>query len=192
MGHRLAALVAAALACGACSACGPETTSFRTTDPGDPSRIGPPSAAYDVYLAGQLVAKVHLWSSGGFVSSSDESMTHVGFEIGNASNRALMFDGNALELVAFDSTGAKLPPPQLTTITPRGPALVMIPPGETVVLAVYFQLAVRPRNVFSMETRWMLRTSSDEYRQITGFVRDDDAPIVERAPPVDPRSPRSR
>src|SRR6266853_738962 len=63
--RRLAVLVAAVLAGGACSACGPETTSFRTTDRTDPNRIGPPSAGYDVYVAGQLVAKVHVWSSGG-------------------------------------------------------------------------------------------------------------------------------
>jgi hypothetical protein len=188
MGHRLAALIAAALACGACIACGPETTSFRTTDRADTSRIGPPSAAYDAYVAGQLVAKIHVWSSGGFISSSDVAMTHVGFEISNASNRSVAFDGDALELVAFDSSNAALPTPQLTALTPRNPALVMIPPGETTVLAAYFQLPVRPRSVFGMEARWVLRTGSDEYRQITGFVRDDDAPIIERVPANDLRS----
>ncbi|TMQ12550.1 MAG: hypothetical protein E6J90_31060 [Deltaproteobacteria bacterium] len=187
MGHRPAALVAAALACSACGACGPETTSFRTTDHSDTTRFGPPSAAYDVYLAGQLVARAHVWSTGGFISASDEPMTHVGFEISNAGNQSLMFDGDALELVAFDSDGDRLPPPRLTAITPRGPSLVMIPPGDTIVLAAYFLLPVRPRNVIGMEARWMLRTASDEVRQLTGFLRDDDAPILERVPPA-PRS----
>lgn len=188
MGHRLAALLPAALACGACSACGPETTSFRTTDRADTGRIGPPSAVYDVYLAGQLVGRAHVWSSGGFVSSDDVPMTHLGFEISNASRQAMMFDGDALELIVFDTGGGPQPRTQLVSITPRGPSLVQVPAGETTVLAAYFRLPLRPRNVVGMEARWVLRTGTDEYRQLTGFVRDDDAPIIDRVPPANPQT----
>jgi hypothetical protein len=187
----MAVLIAAVLASGACSACGPETTSFRTTDRIDTARIGPPSAGYDVYVTGQLVAKVHVWSSGGFVSSSDDSMTHVGFEINNASGQPLVFDADAVDLIAFDGDGAPLPTPRLATITPLDLPLVRVPPGETAVLAMYFQLAVRPRGVESMQMRWLLRAGNDEYRQITGFVRDEDATIIERVAPPDHRSPKS-
>jgi hypothetical protein len=191
MRRRLAVLIVATLASGACSACGPETTSFRTTDRTDITRVGPPSAAYEVYLAGQLAAKTHVWSSGGFISSSDDTMTHIGFEISNTSPRPVVFDSHALELVAFNGKGETLPPPRLATITPLELPLVTIAPGETMMLAAYFQLAVRPRSVDSMELRWTVRAGSDEYHQITGFVRDDDAQIVERLPPADLRSPRS-
>jgi hypothetical protein len=189
MGHRLV-LVAAIVASGACGACGPETTSFRTTDRSASDRIGPPSAGYDVYVAGQLVARAHVWSSGGFISSSDQPITHIGFEISNTSARPVLFDGDALELRAFDGDSAALPAPRLTSLSPAGLPLVTIPPSETVVLAAYFHLPVRPRGIDSLEARWTLRTGNDEYRQITGFIRDDDAPIVERMPTQDLRSVR--
>src|SRR5262245_51979550 len=113
MSHRLAAVIAAVVASGACGACGPETTAFRTTDRTDATRLGPPSAAYDVFVAGQLVARTHVWSSGGFVSSSEDSMTHVGFEISNASAQPVMFDGDSLELAVFDDSSTALPAPRL-------------------------------------------------------------------------------
>lgn len=191
MTHRSAAVVALALACWASSACGPETTSFRTTERSDPERAGPPSAPYDVYLGGKLVAQTHVWSSGGYLSSTDEPMTHVGFEIRNTASHALTFDGDLLELLVFDRSGKPLPQPKLTSITPLGPALITVAPGDTTMLAAYFLLPVRPRTVDSMQVRWTLRLGSDEYRQVTGFVRDDDAPILDyvapRAKPAPPR-----
>jgi hypothetical protein len=42
-----------------------------------------------------------------------------------------------------------------------------------------------------MVARWTLRGDADEYRQVTGFVRDDDAQIVERVSRPDPRFPSS-
>lgn len=190
MSHRLAALAVVAIA-GATPACGPEITSFRTTDRSDARRVGPPSAAYEVFLGGQLAASAHVWSTGGYVSSGDEPMTHVGFEINSRSLRPLTFDAEALELVVYDETGAALPATRFTAITPLGPTLVTVPPGSTVVLGAYFALPVRPRSVSSMVARWTVRGDADEYRQVTGFVRDDDAQIVERVPPPDPRFPSS-
>jgi len=181
MNHRLAVLIAVVIACGAWGACGPEITSFQTIDRSDPYRAGPPSAGYDIHIAGQLVAQAHVWSSGGYVSSSDEPMTHVGFEIVSLGAYPVIFDGDTLELIVFDGDSAKLPGTRLTAITPLGSALIAVRPGTTAVFAAYFALPVRPRVVESMQVRWTLHTSDNEYHQITGFVRDDDAPVVERA-----------
>src|SRR5262249_11392282 len=95
----------------------------------------------------------------------------------------LAFDADVLELVAFDSDGATLPPTRLTSITPRGAALIAVPPASTIVLGAYFLLPVRPRNVSTMQVRWTLRTDAEEYRQVTGMVRDDDAPLNGYSPP---------
>ena len=174
MSQYLGAIVATLVA-GMAAACGPETTSFRPTDRADPRRAGPPSAAYDVYLAGQLVARAHVWSNGGYVSSSDEPMTHLGFEINSATMRPLTFDADALEVALYDGDGAALRAPRFTAVTPLGPSVVVVPPASTAVLGAYFVLPVRPRTVESMHVRWTLRTETDEYREITGFVRDDGA-----------------
>jgi hypothetical protein len=182
MAHRLAS-TAAALAvavAGVLAACGPDTTSFRTTDRTVDNRMGPPAAAYDVYLSGQLSARVHVWSNGGYVSSGDEPMTHIGFEVASATMRPLTFDADALELTVFDGDGQTLPRPRFTSITPLGPTLVTVPPASTVMLGAYFALPVRPRGVESMQVKWLLRRDTEEYREVTGFIRDDDAPIVDR------------
>lgn len=192
MSHRLAVAVAAAVvASGAGTACGRQTTSFRPLEPTDPNHAGPPSVAYDVPIAGQLVGRAHVWSSGGYVSSGDEPMTQIGFEINSATMRTMTFDGDALELLVFDRDGNPLPPTRLTAITPLGPTLVTVPAASTVMLGSYFQLPVPPRNVGSMQVRWTLRLDADDYRQVTGFLRDDDAEVVERVPLPRSRTPSS-
>ena len=164
------------------AACGPETTSFRTTDRADEAeRAGPPAAAYDVRLSDQPIAKVHVWSSGGYVSISHEPMTHIGFEIQNTSSHPIVFDGDALELVVFDASFAALPPTRFMTTTPLGPAQLPIAPGKTITLASYFLLPVRPRVVDTMQVRWSLRANDQTYLQITRFTRDDDFPILNYA-----------
>lgn len=191
MSHRLAFVVAAVIAGSAGSACGPESTSFRPVDRTDSSRTGPPSALYDVHLGGQLAARAHVWSNGSYMSSGDEAMTHIGFEINSLTMQRLTFDADALELIVFDDAGEALPPTRFTTVTPLGPALLTVPPASTIVLGAYFLLPVRPRAVGSMQVRWTLRLDGDEYRQRTGFVRDDDVRIIERVPPPDLRSPNA-
>lgn len=192
MSHRLAVAVAAAVvAVGACTACGPQTTSFRPLESPDPHHAGPPSVSYDILIAGQLVGRAHVWSSGGYVSSGDEPMTQIGFEINSATMRTLTFDGDALELLVFDHDGNPLPPTRLATITPLGPTLVTVPAASTVMLGTYFQLPVAPRGVGSMQVRWTLRLDADDYRQVTGFLRDDDAEVVERVPLPAQRAPSS-
>jgi hypothetical protein len=164
------------------AACGPETTSFRTTDRADEAeRAGPRAAAYDVQLAGQPIAQVHVWSSGGYVSISDEPMMHIGFEIHNTSSQPIVFDGDALELVVFDASFAALLPTRFMAIAPLGPAQIPIAPGKTVTLASYFLLPVRPRVVDTMQIRWSLRANDQPYVQITRFTRDDDFPILNYA-----------
>jgi hypothetical protein len=181
MPHRLAAPLAVGIACAACAACGSDATSFRPIDRSDPDRAGPPRASYDVHIAGQLVAQAHTWSSGGYMSSSDEPMTHLGFRIVNRGARPVIFDGDALDLAVFDDDSTRLPATQLTSITPLGPSLIVIQPAMAAVFAAYFQLPVRPRAVETMEVRWTLHAGDGEYHQITGFVRDDDAPVAEHA-----------
>ncbi len=177
---RLAALLAIA-------SCGPETTSFRTTDSGDNTeRAGPPAAAYQ--LGG--VATVHVWSNGGYISSSEEPMTHVGFEIRNAGATPIVFDGDALQLVALDRHGVPLRGVAFTAITPLGPAQQPIAAGATAVFDAYFLLPVRPRVVDVMRVRWSLRIGSARFDETTSFVRDDDYPVAE-PPRREPASARS-
>lgn len=174
---RVAVLVAIA-ACG-----GPETTSFRTTDRGDNTdRAGPPAAAYDVHGA-----NVHVWTNGGYIGSSDEPMTHVGFEIRNTSAQPIVFDGDALQLVAFDRNGAPLPPVAFAAITPLGPSQIAIAHDATVTFDAYFKLPVRPRVVDSMRVHWSLRAGAASHGEVTTFVRDDAFPVVD--PPKPPELP---
>lgn len=185
MNHRISIAIALA---GACSACGPEITSFRPTDRTDPDRTGPPSATYDVRIAGQRVARAHVWSTGGYVSSADEPMIQVGFELGNPGTHPVTFDRDTLELVVFGRDGTKLPPRRFTAIAPLGPSLIQVMPGRTALFAAYFLLPVRPRAVDRVQVQWTVRAGDGEYHQITRFVRDDDAPFVERvrSPEVPP------
>jgi hypothetical protein len=163
----------------ALAACAPESTSFRTTDQGDGSeRTGPPAAAYRV----ADIAKVHVWSNGGYISTGEEPMSHVGFEIQNTSPRPIVFDSDALQLLVFDKDGQPLPTATFTAVTPLGPARVPIAAHETTTLDVYFLLPVRPKVVDTMRLHWSLMLGDERYEQSTSFVRDDDAPVAP-APP---------
>jgi hypothetical protein len=164
------------------AACGPETTSFRTTDRGDgKDRDGPPAAAYDVRSNGD-VASVHVWSNGGYIGNTESPMTHIGFEIENTGTESIGFDGDMLQLVIYDSRGATLPATAFVVVTPIGPALVTVAPGATQTLEAYFELPVRPRVVQSMRVRWGLRMNDARYTEYTHFVRDDEFPVLEYRP----------
>ena len=162
----------------AVAACSPETTSFRTTDRGDGER---PGAAYSI-----RDAQVHVSSSGGYIGSSDEAMTQVGFEIRNASKRVVVFDCDALGIALFDKYGAPLPAARFVSVTPLGPSQVPIAAGATTALDAFFLIPVRPRVVEAMRVRWAMRVDGSRDEEITTFVRDDDYPISE--PPVPPES----
>lgn len=173
---RLAALFAIA-------SCGTETTSFRTTDCGDGSERTPPAAAYTL---GE-VAQVHVWSNGGYVGSSDEPMTHVGFEISNAGAQLVVFDSDALGLALFDKYGSTLPATRFVSVTPLGPAQIPIASGGTATLDAYFLIPVRPRVVDTMHVHWSLQIGDTRESETTTFVRDDLYPITE--PPAEPTLP---
>ena len=81
----------------------PDTTSFRPFERVDPEHAGPPRVAYDVKFTEHRAARAHVWSSGGYVSSTDQPMTHIGFEIRNATTRPLAFDADAMELVCAEA-----------------------------------------------------------------------------------------
>jgi hypothetical protein len=160
----------------AVAACGPETTSFRTTDRSDPAAPGEAtSAAYQLPIG----ATVHVWSNGGYMSLSDEPMTHIGFDIRNTSTRPIVFDGDALQLVVRGSCGAALPATRFVTITPLGPSQVTVAPGMEQQLDTYYELGVRPRVVDTMQIRWRLRAGDATSEQVTSFVRDDDNPVID-------------
>jgi len=164
----------------AITGCGPETTSFRTTDHGDGLEpAGHSAAAYVVRSSGHSVASVHVWSNGGFIGSSGEPMTHVGFEIQNTGASPIELDGDAIQLVVFDKLGAALPPAVFTVVTPLGPALVPIAPGATTPLDVYFRIPTSPRVVDTMRVQWTLRHDDVRSVQTTNFVRDDDYPVAD-------------
>lgn len=171
------AAVCAVAACG-----GPETTSFRTTDRGDGLQ---PGAAYNLRDG----AIVHVTSNGGYIASSDEAMTHVGFEIRNTSKHTVVFDGDALALALFDKHGAPLPAARFVSVTPLGPAQVPIASGTTKTLDAQFLLPVRPRVVDTMRVSWTLGIDDARDQQVTSFVRDDDYPVSEPPARVDPTHP---
>ena len=172
---RIAALCAVA-------ACGSETTSFRTTDRGDGER---PGAAYTIHDT----AQVHVSSNGGYIGSSDEAMTHVGFEIRNTSKHSVVFDGEALGLALYDKYGAPLSAARFVSVTPLGPAQVPVASGATTVLDAYFLIPVRPRVVDTMRVHWTLRIDDSRDEEITTFVRDDDYPVSEPPAQGEPTHP---
>lgn len=162
------------------AACGPETTSFRPTDANDPAR----PAAARVTVANDV--RVDVWSNGGYIGASDEPMTHVGFEVQNASASAIVFDTSQLELTVFDKRSAALPLARFVAVTPLGPAQIAIGPGETKTFDAYFLLPVRPRVVDAMRVRWQIRIDDRHVRQTSTFVRDDDYPVTD--PPTTTRT----
>lgn len=167
-------------------ACGPETTSFRTTDRADATDRA--AASYSVRLEGREMASVHVSSNGGYISSTDEPMTHIGFEIRNTSARSITFDTDKLQLDLTGMRGAPLPSAAFTTVTPLGPAHVSIAPGATTALDAYFLLSVRPRVVESMRLHWSLDLPAARYEQVTTFVRDDEYPVTAPPPVLVPPS----
>lgn len=167
------------------AACGPETTSFRTTDGSDPDR--PSAALYTMHDA----ARVDVWSNGGYLGSSGEPMTHVGFEIRNTSSAPIVFDSNALRLIVLGAHGTLLPAARFTAVTPLGPAQVSIAAGATKTLEAYFVLPVRPRMIDAMRVRWSLKIGNTGYDQISSFTRDDDYPILDPPPAARPFPPSS-
>lgn len=165
------------------AACGPETTSFRTIDNSDPDR--PSAALYAMHDA----ARVDVWSNGGYIGSSGEPMTHVGFEIRNTSSAPIVFDSDALRLVVVGAHGALLPPARFTTVTPLGPAQVSIAAGATKTLEAYFVLPVRPRMIDAMWVRWSLKIGDTGYDGMSSFTRDDGYPVSEPPPAARPVAP---
>ena len=153
--------------------CGSETTSFRATDRTDGTGRTPAAAVYELRNT-----HVRVWSNGGYISNTEEPMTHVAFEIDNRGSRPIAFDGDALQLALFDRDGAPLPPAAFVTVTPLGPARVPIATGATT-LEAYFRLSVRPRVVDHMQLRWSIQIDDQTNRQLTTFARDDDGPVAE-------------
>jgi len=161
------------------SACAPETTSFRTTEKNDePHANGVSAAAYDVAIGGDPIAHVRVWSSGGYLSTTDEPMSHAGFEIRNTGTRTILFDGDALEMIVFDGDSIARPA-SFASLIPTGALQVQVRSGATAVLGAYFSIPVRPRAVERMLVRWSLTSDEDQYAQVTNFIRDDNASVSE-------------
>ena len=163
--------VRAAFLAVAAAACSPETTSFRSTDRVDSSEADVPTPAI-VDL--RDVARVRVWSTGGFIGSSEDPMTQIGIKIDNVSRRPIVFEGDAAALAIFDAQGVALADPVLTSIVPLGPSQVAIGPGASVTLDLYFKLPVRPRQVASMRARWAVIAGGERIVRSTSFVRDDE------------------
>lgn len=162
----------------AVATCTPETTSFRTTDQTDPSEPDK-GASYRVRIGERGAARVQVWSNGGYIGTSEEPMTHVGFDIHNTGAVPLVFDVNAMQLVVEGEHDAELPPPKFVAVTPLGPSRIAIAPGSSSMFDSYYELSTKPREVEKMEVRWKLSAGSAAIDQLTTFVRDDAAPFVE-------------
>lgn len=164
------------LAIAVLAACGSETTSFRPTDANDPAR----PAAARIAVAKDI--RVDVWSNGGYLGSSDEPMTHVGFEIQNGGTSPIVFEARQLALDVFDKRGAALPSARFVAVSPLGPDQIAVAPGETKTLDAYFLIPVRPRVIETMRVHWRIRIEDRHYRQTSSFVRDDDYPVAD--PPL--------
>ena len=136
------------------------------------------AAVYDI----QDVARIHVWSTGGFISNIDEPMIHVGIQIENISRHAIGFDSTSFELVVFHECGAPMPDPMLTSNVPLGPSHVLIPSATGVTLDLYFKLAVRLQLVASMRARWSILAAEERLVRSTSFVRNDDRPDLRPRP----------
>lgn len=162
------------------ASCAPDTTDFRTTDqsdPSDPER----GASYRLRVGQRGAARVQVWSYGGYFGTSDEPMTHIGFDIHNTGTEPLVFDVSDLRLAVEGAQDRKLPPPKLTAVTPLGPEKIRIPPGASTMFDSYFELRSAPVEVEKMQVRWKLSADSAEIEQLTTFVRNDDdgMPVLE-------------
>ncbi|MEO7730358.1 MAG: hypothetical protein ABIY55_05260 [Kofleriaceae bacterium] len=116
------------------------------------------------------------------IGKSDESTTHVGFQIENIGRHGIEFDGDTFELVIFHKSGAQLPDPILTSIVPLRPSRLPIPPATGVTLDLYFKLAVRLQHVASMRASWSILAAEQRIVRSTNFVRDDDGPAIRPRP----------
>ena len=152
----------------AAAGCTTQTTTFRSTDRVDSSRAGPLAAVYEL-----PDARVHVWSTGGFIGTSEDPMTQVGIEIENRGKRSIVFDGDAATLAIFDGSGTALPAPILTSIVPLGPARLEIKPATSVSLDLYFKLPVPLATVSTMRAGWTLQIDDGRHVGISGFTRDD-------------------
>jgi hypothetical protein len=162
------------------ASCTPETTEFRTTDESDPT--DPEHGAYYRLRVGPRgAARVQVWSYGGYFGTSDEPMTHIGFDIHNTGTEPLVFDVNDLRLAVEGAQARKLPAPKLTAVTPLGPEKIRIAPGSSTMFDSYFQLRSAPVAVEKMQVRWKVSAGSAEVEQLTTFVRDEDdgMPVLE-------------
>jgi hypothetical protein len=164
----------------AVASCTPETTEFRTTDQSDPSDPDR-GASYRVRVGQRGAARVQVYSYGGYFGTSDEPMTHVGFDIHNTGSEPLVFDVRDLHLAVEGAQARRLPSPRLTAVTPLGPEKIRIPPGSSTMFDSYFQLKNAPVEVERMQVRWKLSADSAEVEQLTTFVRDHDdgLPVLE-------------
>lgn len=159
-------------------ACTPDTTtSFRSTERIDSSDPELPSPAiYDL----DRIARVRVWSTGGYIGTSEDPMTHVGVAIENTGKRPIVFDGDAASLALYDEAGALLPPPELTVIVPLGPSKVTIAPGARATLELHYKLGVKLTRVAAMTARWTLIAGKERIARTTGFVRDDEPALLGR------------
>ncbi len=158
-------------------ACTPETTSFRSTDRIDSYDPELPSPAiYDI----EEVARVRVWSGGGYIGTSEDPMTHVGIAIDNVGTRPLVFDSTAVSLALYDEAHALLPAPELRVVVPLGPAIVTVPPGEHATFELHFKLDVRPSRVAAMTLRWSVSSRGERIARTTDFVREDEPSVFVR------------
>lgn len=152
-------------------ACTPDTTSFRATDRTDSSDPELPSPAiYDI----DGVARVRVWSQGGYIGTSEDPMTHVGIAIENIGKQPVLFDGDTVSLALYDETGATLPAPELRVIVPLGPTKATIAPGARATFELHFKLAVKVSRVAGMKFRWKLVAGTEPIARTTSFVREDE------------------
>jgi hypothetical protein len=169
---RIIAMLAALLV-----ACTPDTTSFRSTeriDSSDPELPSP--AVYDL----ENVARVRVWSGGGYIGTSQDPMTHVGIAIQNIGKQPVIFDDDAVSLALYGEDRVPLPAPELRVVVPLGPSKVVIAPGERATFELHFKLGVKLARVAAMTLRWSVMSGGEVIVRTTDFVRDDEPAMLAR------------
>jgi hypothetical protein len=118
---------------------------------------------------------VNVWSGGAWVEDG-RTLARVAIEVLNLGTAPVQLDTNALRLDAYWSSGAQLPPAQLVSTTSPDASLV-VPPNESGVIRLVYQLQVSPDDIGSMRLRWaVLHDDGKRYVQFTDFRRVRDYP----------------
>ena len=157
-------------------ACEPAPAAFRPTEAvRAQGRGGQPAASYDVRDEAGVLAVANVWSEGAYVAEDDSAtLVRVVLQVKNTGAVELKLDGQALELLAFDTAGASLGAARLVAVIPPGaPPSIAAASGLDIDCLFALPRAVLPESLGGLRFRWaLLKPDGGRYLQLTDFTRD--------------------